>query len=377
MKNEIKMFLSSGGTLPKAIKKLFQKEKTVSNYLESVLSNNIWSNDFDKSIPIYQIYNHIHSFLDECKTENNKFIAPDGKIRKVLFLGYDGMRADMTAKLIYEGNEFDNTLPSLNTVYSGINTVRKDGGLYLAYCGGETGTGTEQTTSTSAGWTAQFTGVWGNKNSIKTNNDSKNMRYLTFLLEYAKKGLAVSLNFDWDPFFDDNLKYEIEYAMAHPELKIKFCDTDRKKGSSKKGMSQTFSDFISPENVSPSSPFDTGVRDYVLHRINNEDDIVCGIYHSIDTMGHMFEFSPNCAEYANAAMTCDNFTYQILKEIEKREKELNEDWLIVLANDHGGIGKGHGGQTLEERTTWIASNIPVNEKLFGYNYDGYREWKKQ
>ena len=373
MNNKIKMFLSSGKTIPRLVKRFLKRVDNTESYLDTVLKNDIWSNSFEQSIPIYQIYHHIHSFMDECEIKNGKAVSNGNKIRKVLFLGYDGMRADMTAALLTRRNEFDSSLPCCSTQFSGIKEVSKSGGLYLAYCGGEANTPTQQTTSTSAGWTAQFTGVWGDKNGIKNNNDTKNMQYETFMLEYAKKGLSSSLNFTWNPLFDVNYSPEVRQVMKKPEIKMNFCDTDRKKNAKiprTSKISQEFSNFLAPAVPSISAPFDSAARDYVLHRINQGDDIVCGLNDSIDSMGHMFEFSPKCAEYANASLTCDNFTYQIIQEIKKREAKLNEEWLIVLANDHGGIRKGHGGQTLEERTTWIATNIAINDALFGKGYDG-------
>lgn len=378
MNNKIKMFLSSGNSVPQIVKKYLKRVDITEDYLESVLKYDIWSNKFERSMPIYQIYHHVHNFMDECEIKNGKAISENGKIRKVLFLGYDGMRADMAGALLTRKNEFDENIDCPSTSFSGIKEVSKKGGLYLAYCGGETDTATQQTTSTSAGWTAQFTGVWGTENGIKTNDDTKNMIHKTFMLEYAEKGLASSLSFTWDPIFDINYSPEVRFAIKNPDIKMDFCDIDRKKGAvlpKNSKISQEFSNFLAPENVSKSSPFDSAERDYVLHCINRGDDIVCGLYDSIDAMGHMFEFSPKCTEYANASMTCDTFTYQILQEINRREAELNEEWLIILANDHGGIRKGHGGQTLEERTTWIATNKPISESLFGKGYDGKTERK--
>lgn len=194
-----------------------------------MLKYDIWSNRFEQSIPIYQIYHHVHKFVDECEIKDHKAVSPDGKIRKVLFLGYDGMRADMASALLTRKNEFDDGIDCVNTSFSGIKEVSRKGGLYLAYCGGETGTKTQQTTSTSAGWTAQFTGVWGTENGIKTNEDTKNMLHETFMLEYVEKGLASSLNFTWDPLFDVNYAPEVRQAMKRTDIKMDFCDTDRKK----------------------------------------------------------------------------------------------------------------------------------------------------
>ena len=51
----------------------------------------------------------------------------------------------------------------------------------------------------------------------------------------------------------------------------------------------------------------------------------------------------------------------------------SEDWLIVIITDHGGIETWHGGQTLEERSTWIVCNKTIGEEYMGRGYDGYIE----
>lgn len=51
--------------------------------------------------------------------------------------------------------------------------------------------------------------------------------------------------------------------------------------------------------------------------------------------------------------------------------KLTRKTVVVFANDHGGLGTGHGEQTLEERTAWIASNIPFDEKYFSNGYNGF------
>ncbi|MGN0528757.1 MAG: alkaline phosphatase family protein, partial [Eubacterium sp.] len=317
------------------------------------------------SIPEYQTYNHVHDFLDACEIKDGAAVAPNGKVRKVLFIGFDGMRADA---LPYVLNNANNS----KTGVSGIAELQKKGGIYLAYCGGETGTDTEQTTSTSASWTSHFTGVWGTEHGIKTNDDSKNMQYKTFILEYAEKGLNTSVAFDWDQYFDLNLKEEVKLVMDK-NLPMQICDIDRvKKDKLKDTYAETLElyNFIAPETPSASAPYDTGMRDYILERMEAGDDIICGIFHNIDTAGHNFGFGTS-TEYSGAVINCDMYAYSVLQAVAEREKNCNEEWLVVFANDHGGIGKGHGEQSLEERTTWIASNIPFDEKYYSQGYDGY------
>lgn len=352
-----------------------QEEKAESNprYLEGVGAYSFWQNTVQTSIPEYQTYHHVHDFLDACEIRDGNAIAPNGKVRKVLFLGFDGMRADALPYVLQDFNQDEPAVTHSKTGVSGIAELQKAGGVYLAYCGGETGTKTEQTTSTSASWISHFTGVWGVQHGVKTNDDSKNTTYKTFMLEYAEKGLSSSLAFDWDQCFDVNMKEEMKLVMADKNLNMTFCDIDRQKTDRlQKTYAETLElyNFAAPQTPSTSAPYDAGMRDYMLERIEQGDDIVSGIFHNIDTAGHTYGFGTS-THYTGAVMNCDLYAYSILQVVREREKNQNEQWLVVFANDHGGIGTGHGGQTPEERTTWIATNIPFPEKYFARGYNGF------
>lgn len=364
MNHSIKMFLSSGRFLPQLIKK-FNKPNLDKEYLDYINSGTVWKNDFESSLPICAVYTHIHSFLDKCEINDGNAVDSDGKIRKVLFLGYDGMRADTAQKMLEMKNAYNKDLPSFTNEFGGISEVAKLGGIYLAYCGGYTDTLYQQSSDTAAGWTAQFTGKWGLNNGVKENDDTKKLSAKTVILEYAEKGLATSINFDWEPLFTVNLKSEINYVMAHSELGAKYIANCKRKSA----CNTDFDNFIAVDSLSVGIG-DTFARDCTLNRINAGDSVIIGIYDSIDGAGHSSGFSKDNDTYFSAAMTCDTYTYQILREIKSREEKLNEKWLIILANDHGGKDRGHGGQTLEERTTFIASNIPFDEKLLGKSYNG-------
>ena len=50
---------------------------------------------------------------------------------------------------------------------------------------------------------------------------------------------------------------------------------------------------------------------------------------------------------------------RLWQAIQYREKNFNEDWEFWITTDHGRnaeTGKGHGGQSTRERTTWIVTN---------------------
>lgn len=339
------------------------EKKSDRDYLRRVSQYSFWKNTAETSIPECQTYHHVHDFLDVCEIKNAGAAAPNGKIRKVLFIGFDGMRAD-ALPYVLQDEYSDITAYNAKTGVGGINALAKKGGIYLAYCGGEAGTQTEQTTSTSACWTSHFTGVWGNRHGVITNDDSKNLQYKTFMLEYAEKGLRTCVAFDWDPYFDVNLREEIKYVMKNA-LPMQFCDIDRKKTAGNE-----YNRFIAPERPSLSAPYDTGMRDYIVSRIEQGDDIICGIFHNIDTAGHLFGFGAS-TQYTGAVISCDLCAYSVLQAVYEREKHFNEEWLMIFANDHGGLGKGHGRQTLEERTTWLASNIPFDKKYYASGYNGF------
>lgn len=337
------------------------------DYLHKIGGYSFWKNTPETAVPECRTYNIVHDFFDSCRIENGSALSRSGKRRKMLFVGFDGMRADSVALVVQDENS-KLTACNAATGTGGISKLAETGGVYIAYCGGEAGTETEQTTSTSACWTSHFTGVWGNKHGIITNDDSKFLTYKTFMLEYAEKGLCTSVAFDWDSYFDVNLRDEVRYAMRH-SLPICFCDIDREK---KPGGSDAvaFSNFVAPDQPSASAPYDSGMRDYILSRMNGGDDIICGIFHNIDTAGHMYGFGSS-TQYAGAVITCDMYAYSLLCAIHAREEKYNEEWLVIFANDHGGLGKGHGKQTLEERITWIASNIPIDKKYFSKGYNGF------
>jgi arylsulfatase A-like enzyme len=63
----------------------------------------------------------------------------------------------------------------------------------------------------------------------------------------------------------------------------------------------------------------------------------------------------------------DRYIGTIWDAVQKRQAAHDEDWLVILTTDHGrdsDTGKGHGGQTERERTTWIVTNSnDLNERF--------------
>jgi arylsulfatase A-like enzyme len=73
-------------------------------------------------------------------------------------------------------------------------------------------------------------------------------------------------------------------------------------------------------------------------------------------MGHRYGDSQ---QMTDAVKLADDQVGRIWKAIQQREQDHNEEWMIVITTDHGRTaenGKGHGGQSERERTTWIVTN---------------------
>lgn len=349
-----------------------------SKYFDEVASYSFWDNEAHQSIPQYRQYEIMDDFLSEGTITDGRCIGSDGKVRKVLFLGWDGARAGAMLNIFFnENNPSDNGVNHEAAEYSGLHALKKTGGLYLAYAGGEKGKDSQQDTSTSPGWTTALTGGWNTLHGIKTNNDSKTDGE-TIMFKYAKLGLDTSLVFDWDQYFDVNLKDEVSYLLENPSVPMSMRDIDRIRTDDyskldTRAASPEHYNLVAGDHLPDNAHYDIAVKEYIAGRIEAGDDIIVGIFESADANGHDAGFSNKNPGYVNGVRNSDLYLYSLLQIIDEREKGMDEDWLVLIAADHGGIGKGHGRQTCEERTIWVACNKPIDEKYFGMNYDGTRE----
>lgn len=81
-------------------------------------------------------------------------------------------------------------------------------------------------------------------------------------------------------------------------------------------------------------------------------------------MGHRYGDSE---KFYQAVRQMDNQIGRLWRAIRFREKNFNEDWLVVITTDHGRdaqTGQGHGGQLDRERATWIVTNAKERNAQF-------------
>lgn len=307
-------------------------------YFNKINAYTFWENEGSEPIPQPNIGQMVWDFLTEP--------GEQGKAKKVAFIGYDGCRSDVLIHSLVSGAQGGVTQPNAD---SALNQVLQQGGhIYHAFAGGLKDGPTQQHTSTAPGWSALTTRVWGQLNGITNNGMAKNINYKTFMLRAAEElGMRSTFAASWKPHFTENYVDEIQYLKDHPEIPMNF-------------------NYVKD---------DAALRDYLISCVTagseNEKDILFGTLEGTDHAGHDTGFGNQNAEYVEGFLSEEKMALEILNAIRSRPTYDQEDWLIVLTTDHGGIGLSHGGQSLEERNTWVVCNKEIDAKYRISNYDGY------
>jgi len=287
----------------------------IGDYLAGLDDSGVYENAARDSLPQTAVYGIIaEHFAKE---------RGDGKIPKCLIVGYDGARADALVYLV--GGE------------SGILEVKNDGGgIYNMFTGGTCFN--TQATDTAPGWMSMLTGLWADEHGVPFNGVIKPMdapkTIFINLLEnelIQKSAYIVS----WSGHFTSaNATYrnEIAYGSAN-SLNAEWITMDNDAGT----FNRTKNEILN---------------------INGADIIMCILEHC-DSAGHGSGFGNQNPEYIKAFRNSDHNAYELIQALKSRPSYDGEDWLIVLASDHGGAGYGHGTQFSVARQVFLAVNKPI------------------
>jgi len=226
--------------------------------------------------------------------------------RKVLIIGIDGARSDALQQA--------NT-PNLDALIAN--------GLYTYdawHCG---------ITVSGPSWSTIMTGVWWNKHGVSSNSytgsNYNNHPYFPTLAKQLLPNLKCVQVVEWAPMSDN--VYNDGW-----NLKLKTPDGD---------------------GAATASVASTQLADPDL-------DCLFVYFDAVDLAGHSSGFSPTNPSYMQAIENVDLHVGTVLNALYARPNYANENWLILVVPDHGGIGTGHGGITFEERHIWwIASGASV------------------
>ncbi len=253
------------------------------------------------------------------------------KTKKAILIIVDGIPADV--------------IDSVPTPF--IDQISKVGGFTKAIMGGDPGTYSQTPTISAVGYNSMLTGVWANKHNVWDNDIADpNYHYWTIFRAFKEANPArkTAIFSTWidnrTKLLGDNLpqtdKFQPDYYFDGFEL-----DTVNFPHGKDRLFIHQIDELVSKEAaryLSESAP-----------------DLSWMYLEYSDDMGHTFGNSPQMVDGVKKA---DTQIGRVWEAIQYREKNFNEDWLIVITTDHGrsANGFGHGGHSERERTIWIATN---------------------
>ena len=262
-------------------------------------------------------------------------LVANAQEKKTLFIILDGIQRELLE---------NNPTPNLDD-------IAVQGGYAHAYVGGKKDGYSETPTISAVGYNSLLTGVWVNKHNVKGNGiHQPNYYYPTifkkFKENYPNKTIAV-----YSTWLDNRTKLVGENLEATGRLQLDY-HFDGLEIDTLSYPHDDQSDYI--------KKIDQAVSTYAANDVITKGPDLTWVYlQYTDDMGHRFGESPQMDAGIQEA---DRQVGLIWEAIKKREISHNEEWMIIITTDHGRKvgGKGHGGQSDEERATWIVSNKKFN-----------------
>ena len=230
--------------------------------------------------------------------------------KKVLIIGIDGCRADAL--------QIANTPTIDNLIANGIfspDALNDD------------------ITISGSSWSAILCGVWSNKHLSVDNSfvgtDYTNYPPLFKRIEDFDVNLYTVSICNWNPIND-------YIVQNYADFKLNV--------SSDSAVSAEASIFLSTNNSYPDMMF--------LH------------FDDVDHTGHSYGFSPTVSQYTSAIERVDSLLAPVMQAISQRPNYANEDWLVLITSDHGGVGTSHGGTSIEhQNVVVIASGNTIAQNI--------------
>jgi len=227
-----------------------------------------------------------------------------------LIIGLDGVRPD--------------ALQAAHT--PNLDRLVRDGQVsWDAYAGGgrDEGDPTQQATSSGPGWTSILTGVWVDRHGVRDNDFAGNhvdeYPHLFVRLREARPDLQLSSVAHWTPI--------------HEHLLRPFP-----------GAADFLADARSDAEV---ETFGVGVLE------RPDTDVLFLHFDEVDGAGHGHGYAVDVPAYIAAIETVDAHIGEVLAALGGRATRADEDWLVMVTTDHGGLGTSHGGQSVDERAIFV------------------------
>lgn len=243
-------------------------------------------------------------------------------VKKVLFIGIDGTRWDAleAAETPNIDRLIANGTLSVGTEIIAPRETRGD-------------------TVSGPGWSNLLCGVWPDKHGT-VDNSFKGMNYKEYphffaRIKEAKPQLQTASYTDWGPISKHILSGADESVGEDAHGAAAYTAAD--------------------ERLSKAC---------VMHLREKNPDVVMLYLGQVDETGHAKGFHPKVPEYIAAIQRVDGLIGDVIMAIQARPKFAEEDWLVLVGTDHGGVGTGHGGgrDIPEIRRTFMIVSGPSTER---------------
>lgn len=235
-----------------------------------------------------------------------------------------------------------------------VNEISSRGAFGHSYVGGETGSYSETPTISAVCYNIMLTGTWVNKHNVYGNSGQKpNYNYWS-LFRIAKEQKTPKTTAIFSSWQDNRTILLGENLPGTNYMKIDYVadgyEFDKERFPKKEHDLQIYD-------------YDEEVCRKAAECIReNAPDLSWVYLWYNDDAGHIFGNGAYFDEYVYKE--CE-LVSQVWEAVKYREKNFDEEWMVVLLTDHGRTldGKSHGGQSWRERTTWIATNQKVNTRF--------------
>ena len=241
---------------------------------------------------------------DHYSLEINDTPNPIPGKKHILLIGIDGLRGDSI-----QCDDCAQT-PAMDALISG-------GAFHANVIAGG-----HQSTFSGPGWASVFTGFWSDQHGVSSNSRTLtlNKPHVFELIKQAYPSATTAVVADWYNLTHNLLPKHTDHVVAN-------------QNKASQQATDTVKSWLQWDNP-PTAIF------YYLHNV----DI------------HTAAYAPLSKTYQQKIQQEDAQIQQVLDALSNRTNYQNEEWLIIVTSDHGGLNSGHGGQSAQERNSFVIIN---------------------